>query len=63
MHIGARNTEATRDALRQAGLPCHAQETGGQDGRTLRVDVATGHTTIRIRGGAPIALLEAERVA
>jgi chemotaxis protein CheD len=63
MDIGTRNTQATRAALRQAGLPCHAQETGGQNGRTLRVSVATGQTTIRVRGGAPIALLEAEREA
>lgn len=63
MDIGARNAVATRSALRRAGLPCHAEQTGGTTGRTLLVNVASGETTIRVRGGTPIWLLDARRTA
>jgi len=59
LDIGARNAVAVRDALRALGLRCDADETGGSEGRTLRIHVGTGVTTVRVAGGASIDLLPA----
>ncbi|MGE5552320.1 MAG: chemotaxis protein CheD [Betaproteobacteria bacterium] len=45
--IGRRNVEAVRTALRQAGLRIAAEDTGGNHGRTMVLDVGTGRVTIR----------------
>lgn len=50
--IGRRNAEAVRQALDQAGLRVHAEDTGGNHGRTMILDVSSGKVTIRtIEGG------------
>jgi chemotaxis protein CheD len=51
LDIGARNGTAVRAALRSLGLRCQAEDTGGTQGRTVRVNVGTGETTVRIAGG------------
>jgi chemotaxis protein CheD len=51
LDIGARNAAAVRTALSGVGVRCHAAETGGTQGRTVRVHVGTGRTTVRIAGG------------
>ncbi len=57
LDIGQRNADAVRDALTSAGVRCHADDTGGAQGRTLRVSVATGTATVRIAGGTTTELL------
>lgn len=57
LDIGARNCAAVRTALGRAQLTCHAHDTGGGQGRTLRVTVATGKVTSRAAGQDPIELL------
>ncbi|HLI59693.1 MAG TPA: chemotaxis protein CheD [Solirubrobacteraceae bacterium] len=59
LDIGARNAAAVRDALTAAGLRCHAEETGGTEGRTLRIQVGSGATTVRVAGGTSFDLLPA----
>jgi chemotaxis protein CheD len=57
LEIGARNDAAVRSALSAAGVRCHAVETGGTQGRTVRVAVGAGTATVRVAGGAEIELL------
>ena len=57
LDIGMRNAEAVRAALSSAGLRCHAAETGGTQGRTVRVSVGSGDVTVRVAGGTAIDLL------
>jgi chemotaxis protein CheD len=58
MDVGARNEEAVRTELRRAGLRVRAAETGGEQGRTLRVHVGSGQVTVRAPGAEPAVLLE-----
>lgn len=58
MDVGSRNEEAVRTLLRQAGLRVRGADTGGSQGRTLRVDVATGRVTVRIPGNEATILLK-----
>jgi len=48
-NIGKRNYLALRKILWKNGVMIKAEDVGGAISRTLRVDVATGHTTIRSR--------------
>lgn len=57
LDIGARNQQAVREALIRARLRCDAAETGGDQGRTLRVSVGTGSVCSRTAGQEPIELL------
>ena len=57
LDIGARNREAVHDALRTAQLTCHAEQTGGGQGRTVRVSVGAGVVTSHTAGQEPVALL------
>ena len=57
LDVGARNEQAVRVALAQAGIAVRAARTGGQQGRTMRVDVASGTVTVRAARAAPIVLL------
>lgn len=57
LDIGARNTSAVRSALSAAGLGCDAADTGGTQGRTVRISVGTGCATVRAAGGTTVALL------
>lgn len=52
-NIGARNLEAFRKLLAQQGLNIHASDTGGLNSRTVRLDLANGHTTIKSPGTEP----------
>ena len=50
--MGERNVKAARAALERAGLRITAEETGGDAGRSVTLDVATGELTVRgVRGG------------
>ena len=53
--MGTRNVEAARAALAAADVPIAAEDVGGESGRTVRFDVATGAMTVRtVRGGAHV---------
>ncbi len=41
-HIGARNVEAVKAALRDMNIPLVGEETGGNHGRTVKFDSSTG---------------------
>ncbi|HEY8369705.1 MAG TPA: chemotaxis protein CheD [Thermodesulfobacteriota bacterium] len=45
--IGERNVAAVREALARAGIPIEADETGGEFGRTVEADLATGIATVK----------------
>jgi len=50
--IGERNARGTRLALAALGIRVRAEDTGGNSGRSIEVDVATGKVSIRSRGAA-----------
>jgi chemotaxis protein CheD len=50
--IGHRNARGTRLALAAHGIRVRAEDTGGNAGRSIEVDVATGVVSIRTRGAA-----------
>lgn len=52
MQVGMRNEEAVRAAMKAAGIPVVAAETGGTSGRTIRVYLADVRVTARIAGGS-----------
>ncbi|RKD24257.1 chemotaxis protein CheD [Ammoniphilus oxalaticus] len=47
MRIGPRNVEACKQALKNAGIPLHAEDTGGNWGRTLEMDCMTGKLEVK----------------
>jgi chemotaxis protein CheD len=47
INMGERNVEATRQALADARIPIVAEDTGGEHGRSVYLDVATGRVTVR----------------
>lgn len=47
MRIGPRNVESCREGLALMGIPLAAEDTGGNYGRTVELDCATGKFTIR----------------
>jgi chemotaxis protein CheD len=50
--VGARNIAAARKALAAAHVPVVAEDVGGESGRTVSFDVATGVVRVRsLRGG------------
>jgi chemotaxis protein CheD len=51
--VGPRNDAAVREALDALRLPVSASCTGGSQGRTIRVDVASGDVYVKAAGGAP----------
>jgi chemotaxis protein CheD len=59
LEIGARNEAAVRAALSEAGMRCHAAETGGTQGRTVRISVGAGSATVRVAGGGEVELIPA----
>jgi chemotaxis protein CheD len=59
LEIGARNEAAVRSALSAAGVRCHAAETGGTQGRTVRISVGAGSATVRVAGGGEVELIPA----
>ncbi len=56
LDIGARNTEAVRAALGRAGIGIHAEEVGGNRGRTARVIIGTDISS-QVAGGERTSLL------
>lgn len=50
--MGERNIAAARQTLAACGIPVRAAETGGDTGRSVSFDVATGEFSVRgVRGG------------
>ena len=47
VNIGARNVDAARAALRAAGIPCVAEDVGGEHGRSVYLHAATGRLRVR----------------
>jgi chemotaxis protein CheD len=58
LDIGARNEEAVRAELARLRVPVRAAETGGNQGRTVRIAVGTGVITVRIAGEQPQKLID-----
>jgi chemotaxis protein CheD len=52
-NIGKRNCLALRKALWKSGLVAHAEETGGTEARTVRMEVGTGRVWLHAPGGQP----------
>ena len=46
-NIGARNVERINEILRRKRLRVKGRSTGGQSGRTLALDVATGEVAVK----------------
>jgi chemotaxis protein CheD len=63
LDIGRRNEEAVRAALSAAKIALRATETGGNQGRTMRIDVGAGVVTVRAVGQSPVTLLGGPPVA
>jgi chemotaxis protein CheD len=63
LDIGSRNEEAVRAALSEAKVALCATETGGNQGRTVRIDVGEGLVTVRAAGQSPVTLLTGTRPA
>lgn len=55
-NIGDRNIEAAEDALRAMGLRPKGCDVGGEHGRTVRLDVSSGHLQVQTAGDAPTVL-------
>lgn len=51
MNIGRQNNEAVERVLEALGVPILARDLGGETGRRLTLDTASGNVTIRIPGG------------
>jgi chemotaxis protein CheD len=52
LHIGQQNQEAIEQILANLMIPILARDLGGQSGRRLTLDTATGIVTIKVPGGA-----------
>ena len=50
MNIGERNIEAVKALLKESGRRIRAEDLGGTQGRTVRLSVATGNTTVARAG-------------
>ena len=53
LSMGERNVQATREALRRAGVALVAQDTGGDFGRSVRFDTGTGVVTVQSHAREP----------
>jgi chemotaxis protein CheD len=62
LEVGQRNEAAVRELLKGMRIPVKATATGGDKGRTIRVDVATCAVTYREAGGKDTELLAGSRV-
>jgi len=58
LDIGARNEAAVRAALSTARVPVRAAQTGGSQGRTVKIAVGEGLVTVRVAGQTAVTLLE-----
>lgn len=50
LNIGVRNTEAAREVLARLGIGIVAEDVGGNQGRTIFLDLNTGQVIIRTMG-------------
>ena len=50
MRIGDRNIDAVREQLKKLGLKGDAEDLGGNNGRTVRLDVESGRVTVVTAG-------------
>jgi chemotaxis protein CheD len=57
LEVGQRNESAVRELLGKLRIPVVADATGGNRGRTIRVDVASSAVTVREAGGKDTELL------
>jgi chemotaxis protein CheD len=57
LEVGQRNESAVLDLLKQHRIPVIATATGGNRGRTIRVEVGTSMVTVREAGGKDTELL------
>ena len=48
--IGMRNLKAVRKMLSDAGIPITGEDSGGHRGRTMKLEIAKGRTTVRSIG-------------
>lgn len=55
-NIGARNVEAVKAALARAGIRLMAEQTGGNQGRTVRLEPRSGRVLVRTVRGIEVAL-------
>jgi chemotaxis protein CheD len=62
LEVGARNAAAVKAELVKERIRVHAEDTGGNKGRTVRVDPPTGTVTVRKAGGKDQQLFPATRV-
>jgi chemotaxis protein CheD len=62
LEVGQRNEASVRDLLKTMRIPVKATATGGNKGRTIRVDVSTASVTVREAGGKDTELLAGSRV-
>jgi chemotaxis protein CheD len=58
LDIGSRNEQAVRAALAKLRIPVRAAQTGGNQGRTVRIAVGEGLVTVRAAGNPAVTLLE-----
>jgi chemotaxis protein CheD len=59
LEVGQRNEAAVRELLSAAGIPVLATATGGQKGRTIRVETGSSLVTVKEAGGVEAPLLDA----
>ena len=59
LNIGQRNVETARTYLAKLNLKICGQAVGGTDGRTMRLYLADGRTTVRVAGGAERVIVNA----
>jgi chemotaxis protein CheD len=62
LEVGQRNEAAVRDLLKKLRIPVVAAATGGNRGRTVRVEVGSSAVTVREAGGKDTELLAGDRV-
>jgi chemotaxis protein CheD len=56
LNIGMRNTIAAKNAIAKANLTLETSDTGGNKGRTLRLEISTGNIYVRNVGQPEILL-------
>jgi chemotaxis protein CheD len=61
LDVGSRNDQAVRTALSKAKVALRASETGGNQGRTVRINVGEGLVTVRVAGQPAVALVGGKR--
>ncbi|NTW05875.1 MAG: chemotaxis protein CheD [Peptococcaceae bacterium] len=50
LNIGLRNTERSREVLKEMGIPIVSEDVGGNKGRTIILDTSTGDLMVRTLG-------------